>query len=212
MTAIRVWLTRVAALWRSRQDDREIDDEIASHLEEATEDYRRRGFAPEEARRAAARDFGGVTQAKQVHREVRSFTWLSDVGQDVSYAVRRLIKEPGFTAVAVTTLALGIGVNTAIFSVVNGVLLNPLPYPASDRLVAVYSRTASHARATTSYPNFLDWARDTRSFSALAAFQARRSQSDRRGSARASPRTDGVGQLLSPAGCPANTRSRFHGG
>lgn len=171
MTAMRAWLARLAAFVRSRQYDRDIDDEMSSHLEEATDDYLRRGLSPEEARRAAARDFGGVTQAKQVHREVRTLAWIADLQQDVTYACRRLIKEPGFTAIAVATLTLGIGVNTAIFSVVNGVLLNPLPYPAADRLVSVYSRTPSHLKGTTSYLNFLDWTRDNRSFSDLAAFR-----------------------------------------
>jgi predicted permease len=171
VTGFRIVLRRLAALARFRHHEREIDDEIASHLAEATEDYIARGLSPEEARRAARRDFGGVTQAKQVHREVRSFAWLTDVRQDVTYACRRLIKEPAFTAVAVTTLALGIGVNTAIFSVVNGVLVNPLPYPASDSLVSVYTRSPSHARGSSSYLNFLDWRRQNHSFSDLAAFR-----------------------------------------
>jgi predicted permease len=151
--------------------DREIDDEIASHLEEATDEYVARGLSREEARLAAARDFGGITQAKQIHREVRSFTWPDNMRQDVKYAFRRLIKDPGFTLIAVATLALGIGVNTAVFSVVNAVLLNPLPYPEPDRLVALYSRTADTPKSSSSYPNFLDWARNNRSFSDLAAFR-----------------------------------------
>jgi len=94
------------------------------------------------------------------------------VAQDVAYALRSLRRTPGFTAAAVLTLALGIGANTAIFSIVNGVLLNALPYPEPDRLVAVYSRTPDEASASSSYPNFLDWARDSQSFSDLAAFRA----------------------------------------
>ena len=89
----------------------------------------------------------------------------------MAYALRRLIKDPGFTLIAVATLTLGIGVNTAIFSVVSAVLLNPLPYPAPDQLVALFSRTADGPRASSSYPNFLDWARNNRSFSDLAAFR-----------------------------------------
>ncbi|MEJ2007755.1 MAG: ABC transporter permease [Acidobacteriota bacterium] len=91
--------------------------------------------------------------------------------QDLKYGLRMLRKNPGFTAVAVLTLALGIGANTAIFSVVNGVLLNPLPYPHPNRLVALYSRTAQFTRSSISYPNFLDWVCDNRSFSALAAYR-----------------------------------------
>jgi predicted permease len=92
--------------------------------------------------------------------------------QDLKYGLRMLAKNPGFTAVAVITLALGIGANTAIFSVVNGVLLNPLPFHQPDRLVALYSRTPQFSRSSISYPNFLDWVRDNKSFSALAAWQA----------------------------------------
>jgi predicted permease len=171
MKALRTFVSRLAAVARSRKHDREIDDEIASHLEEATDEYVARGLSREDAQLAAARDFGGITQAKEIHREVRSFTWPDYVRQDLKYAFRRLIKDPSFTLIAIATLALGIGVNTAIFSVVNGVVLNPLPYPEPEQLVAVYSRTADGPRASSSYPNFLDWARDNRSFSDLAAFR-----------------------------------------
>ena len=91
--------------------------------------------------------------------------------QDLRYGLRMLAKNPGFTAVAIVTLALGIGANTAIFSVVNGVLLNPLPFAQPERLVALYSRTPHFYRASTSYPNFLDWVRGNQTFSALAAFR-----------------------------------------
>ena len=171
MTALRRFLSRLAAVAQPGTHDREIDDEIASHLEEAADEYVARGLSREDARLRAARDFGGITQAKQVHREMRSFMWPDNLRQDVKYSFRRLIKDPGFTLIAVATLALGIGVNTAVFSVVNGVLLNPLPYPAPDRLVAIYSRTADEPRDSSSYPNFLDWVRDNRSFSDLAAFR-----------------------------------------
>jgi predicted permease len=92
--------------------------------------------------------------------------------QDIRFGVRMLAKSPGFTAVAVLTLALGIGANTALFSVVNGVLLNPLRYAEPDRLVALYSTDANFTQSSISYPNFLDWVRDNRSFSALAAYRA----------------------------------------
>ncbi len=92
--------------------------------------------------------------------------------QDIRYALRMLAKSPGFMAIAILTLALGIGANTALFSVVNGVLLNPLPYPAPERLMALYSRTTQFSRSSISYPNFLDWQRDTRTFSQLAAYRS----------------------------------------
>ena len=92
--------------------------------------------------------------------------------QDIRYALRMLALAPGFTAIAILTLALGIGANTALFSVVNGVLLNPLPYPQPERLVALYSRTSTFAQASISYPNFLDWQRNNRSLAAIAAYRS----------------------------------------
>jgi predicted permease len=91
--------------------------------------------------------------------------------QDLRYGLRMLAKSPGFTAIAILTLALGIGANTALFSVVNGVLLNPLAYPHSEQLVAVYGKTPGFARASISYPNFLDWQRGTRTFSSMALYR-----------------------------------------
>src|SRR6266498_4346679 len=96
---------------------------------------------------------------------------MATVLQDLRYGLRMLAKSPGFTTVALLTLALGIGANTALFSVINGVLLNPLPYWQPDRLVALYSRTAEFPKSSISYPNFLDWVRDNRSFSTLAAYR-----------------------------------------
>jgi predicted permease len=97
---------------------------------------------------------------------------MNNFWQDVRYGVRVLLKSPAFTAIAVLTLALGIGANTALFSVVNGVLLNPLPFPNPDRLVAAYSKTPQFHESSISYPNFLDWVRNNRSFSELGAFRS----------------------------------------
>ena len=91
--------------------------------------------------------------------------------QDLRYGLRMLAKSPGFTAIAILTLALGIGANTALFSVVNGVLLNPLAYPHSGQLVAIYGKTTGFDRAPINYPNFLDWQRDTQTFSFMAIYR-----------------------------------------
>src|SRR4029078_5903352 len=98
-----------------------------SHLAEATEEYVRRGMSPEEARHAALRSFGRVAPIEEIHRDVRSFRLLADLGQDLRYAVRAIAARPGFAAVAVVSLALGIGANTALFSLWNGRLLSSLP-------------------------------------------------------------------------------------
>jgi len=90
---------------------------------------------------------------------------------DIRYGLRMLFKNPAFSVIAIATLALGIGANTALFSVINGVLLNPLPYPGAERLIALYSKSAHFSRQSISYPNFLDWQRENKSFALLAAYR-----------------------------------------
>src|SRR5262252_8397446 len=96
---------------------------------------------------------------------------MTTLSQDLRYAIRMLLKSPGFTAIAICTIALGVGVNTALFSVVNGVLLNPLPYSESGQLVAVYASTAGIDHAPITYLNFLDWQTDTQTFASMAAYR-----------------------------------------
>jgi predicted permease len=162
MTRLRIFVSRVCALLRARQMDRDIDDEIASHLAEARDEHIRQGLSPEDAHWAALRSFGGVTQTKEVYRQARSFVWLDDFRQDLRYAIRTLIKNPVFTLVVVLTLALGIGGATAIYSVVDAVLLQPLPFPRSDRLVHIVENytTAIPGRVYQRGPlheQFLEW-------------------------------------------------------
>jgi predicted permease len=116
-------------------------------------------------------EMGGVKKRCEESRGARRVNWIQDLLQDLRYAVRMLRKNPGFAAIAVLTLALGIGANTALFSVVNGVLLNPLAYPHSDQLVVIYGKTTGFEQAPINYSNFLDWQRSTQTFSSMAIYR-----------------------------------------
>ena len=169
--AVRHALGRIFFFLRSSQLEKDFSSEMNTHLELAIEENLKLGLSPAEARRVALLNLGGIEQTKETVRDHRGIPFLETLLQDLRFALRMLRKNPGFAAVAVLTLALSIGANTALFSVVNAVLLNPMPYDQPDRLFALYSRTPQFATSSISYPNFLDWCRDNRTFSALAAFR-----------------------------------------
>jgi len=132
---MRRFFARLANLCRSQNAERELAREIDAHLALMQDDFERRGLPPHEAKLAARRSYGGIEQAKELHREARSCVWIEQCLKDLHYAVRILLRAPGFTAVAVITLALGIGANTAIFSVIDAVLLRPPGFPDPGRLL-----------------------------------------------------------------------------
>lgn len=159
------------ALTRKRRLDRELDNEIIAHLELAERDAVASGLSPEEARWAARRGFGGIERMKEEHRDRRSFQWIDTLLRDLRYGLASLLRAPGFTAVVVGVLALGIGANVAMFSVVDAVLLKPLPFPGPDRIVGVWEAPRPGVVNATSAPDFLDWKRLTTVFEALSAEQ-----------------------------------------
>jgi putative ABC transport system permease protein len=159
------------ALLRRSQTERELDEELDYHIEQQTEQNIRLGMNLDEARYAARKAFGGREQAKEQSRDARGVRWIEDMWQDLRYGVRMLVKQPSFTLMAVATLALGIGANSAVFSVINAVLLNPFAYPDADRIMnlSTYEPAQPEYERGVSYPNFLDWQEQQSVFTHLAA-------------------------------------------
>jgi putative ABC transport system permease protein len=167
MTAL--WL-RIKALVYRRRLERDLDDELQFHVAMREQKLVEQGMPSEEARYAARRAFGNQTRTKESNRELWTFPFLETLWQDLSYGLRQLRRNPGFTAVAVITLALGIGANTAMFSVVNAVLIRPLPYAHSDRLVAVSNYLPKMQASVVLNPDFGVWRNDNKVFEQLAAY------------------------------------------
>ncbi len=161
MREIRAWFLRLAGLFHKEQRDAELAAEIESHLQMHIEDNLRSGISPEEARRHAVIKLGGVESTKEDCRDRRGLPVLETLMQDLRFGFRSLRKNPGFSAMVIVTLALGIGVNTGILSAVYGVLLRPLPYQDGGRLVMLHQQaTQAHvSNVLFSAPEIADFAR-----------------------------------------------------
>ena len=164
------WITRLRGMFRRERLDQDLDEELRAHLEMRAADNLAAGMSPEQARQEAQKRFGNTALLKEDTREVDIVGWLEEAARDFRHALRMLLRNPGFTVVAVLTLGLGIGANTAIFSVINSVLLHPLLYHDPDNLVMVWESNSQHRnpRNTVSPPNFLDWQSRNTVFSSMA--------------------------------------------
>ncbi|HKW87135.1 MAG TPA: ABC transporter permease [Candidatus Acidoferrales bacterium] len=170
-----MWIRSAMRNWlKKRGADEQLDEEVRGYVESLAEEKMQRGMNAGDALREAKMATGGIEQVKEQVREARAGHFVETLWQDIRYGLRMLRKSPGFTVVAVLTLALGIGANTAIFSVVDAVLLRPLPYPDAKQLVMVYqaSPKIGDLKNGLSYPNFQDWRRSAHSFEEMAAMRA----------------------------------------
>ncbi len=167
------WHKRISLVLRSlllrRRVEAELDEELQFHLQQQIQQNMAAGLTPGEAQRAARQTFQGIEQQKELCRDLRGALPIENLLRDVGYALRVLSHNPSFSLVVITTLALGIGANTAIFSLVDAAILRPLPYPGADRIVALSEADTKGSDLMVSWPDFVDWRNETRSFSAVEA-------------------------------------------
>ncbi|MGB7846585.1 MAG: ABC transporter permease [Candidatus Acidiferrum sp.] len=165
------WFRR---LFHNSRAESELDRELRFHLEQQIADNLAAGMAPEEARRDALIQFGGIERVKQEVRDAHWETHVENLLRDLRYAIRSLCHDPRFALTAILALALGIGANTALFSIVNAVLLRPLPYRHAEQLVTLRESKPNFATGSVSFPNFLDWRKDNRTFASMAVMRGGR--------------------------------------
>ncbi len=172
MRAVRKLGLRLRSLFGRARMEAELDEELRYHLDRQMDALKARGLSHEDARLAALREFGGIEQRKEECRDARGLQLIESCLQDARYAVRTLLRTPGFTAVALLSLSLGIGANTTIFTFVNAVLLKPLPFPDAGRVVVVREQPQASDDTVAVHPqNFLEWRSRVRAFEAIAIVQ-----------------------------------------
>jgi putative ABC transport system permease protein len=170
--SLRRQLARVAALLRVRRMDADLDAEIQAHLDLAERDARARGLSSDEARREARRRFGGIAGIREAHRDRRGVRWIESFLTDFRYGLSSLFRRPGFSMVAIGVLGFGVGTTTVMFSLVDSVLLRPMPYPDPDRIVRLWEAPAPGKINQTTNGFFDEWRRRSESFDAMAASRA----------------------------------------
>ena len=170
MRVLDIWRLRIRALLNGRRADTDLDAELEAHLDYLTEEHIARGLSPREAREHAMREFGGMVRLKEECRDARGVSWLTNAVQDIKYGVRLLRRTPGFTIAAVVTLALGIGANTAIVSLVNTVMLRTLPVERPEELVFIQTAGSEGRGGTPPYPYFERVRAETTGFAGMTAF------------------------------------------
>lgn len=174
MSWTSVAAARFRGLWQRRRLERELDEEVRFHLDMQIQDNLKAGMNPAEARYAARRSFGGLQQMKETHRDRRTFALVDTTAQDLRYAARTLRRSPGFTIAAVAVLALAIGANTAVFSVLNAVLFRPLPYQSPEQLAMLWTEDPSQntREGRSALWDVEQWRKEARSFAGIATFDS----------------------------------------
>jgi len=171
MRIIRKVIHRMHTLVRPRRFERDLDEELSFHLEMQTRWHESQGLDRQSAHALAAREFGGAIRFREEVLDTRGLTWAQDITRDIRFALRSYRRAPGFTAVAVITLALGIGTTTAAFSIIDAVLIRPLAYEKPERIVTLTGRDSlGREIPSVSVPTFDDWRGQSRSFSAIALY------------------------------------------
>ena len=163
---------RLRSVFRRNRVEHELEEELQFHLEQRIEEFVAKGLSPKEARLAATRAMGGIEQRKEDARDTRRVKGFTDFIDDLRFAVRRLVKSPGFTLISVLTLGAGIGANTSAFSLANEVFFRPLPYPQSEQLDRIYRKTAQNSRGAVSAPDLADAKEQLKTYGEIAGYGA----------------------------------------
>jgi len=170
MKRLRAWMLRLAGIFSNQKRGREFAEEMESHLQMHIDDNLRLGMTPEEARRRAILKLGGVEQTTQAYRERSTVPFIESLLQDLHYAIRQLVRDPGFACTAILVLTVGMGASVAIFAFADAALIKPLPYANPTRLGDVNESTQVMPRNLLSYPDYLDWKKLNAVFSSIAVW------------------------------------------